>query len=119
MNNNIKSAKAPKSSPDSKMTFWTITPEGKVKINQYKLTKFLEQGGFFKITTKSGKSVVRVVDNIVSDAPDHELIDYVIRQVGLEEGQSPVRPASSLSVPRPAFLLLIITLHSINAYIQL
>ncbi|MBU2905118.1 hypothetical protein KO529_10010 [Arenibacter algicola] len=59
------------------MPFWTIASDGKVKIKQYELTKFLEKGGFCKTATKNGISVVRVENNIVSDAPDHEMIDYI------------------------------------------
>ncbi len=77
MKNKKEGANAHKSSENGTTPFWTITLEGKVKINQYKLIKFLEQGGFCKITTKLGKSVVRVVNNIVSEAPDHEMIDYI------------------------------------------
>ncbi len=77
MKKNNESAIAPKSSPKDQMTFWTITSDGKVKINQYKLTRFLEKGGFCKTTTKNGISVVRVVNNIVSDAPEHEMVDYI------------------------------------------
>lgn len=58
-------------------TFWTIAANGKVKINQFMLIKFLQKGGFYKITIKGDKSVVRVVENIVSEAPDHEMIDYI------------------------------------------
>ncbi|WP_372757891.1 hypothetical protein [Mariniflexile sp.] len=60
-----------------KFVFWTTDARGKLKINQYRLIKFLQKGGFFKTTTKNGKSVVRVTNNIVSEAPDHEMIDYV------------------------------------------
>jgi len=77
MTNIKKGAIAHKSSPKEEMTFWTIPSDGKVKINQYKLTKFLEKGGFCKTTTKNGISVVRVVNNIVSDVPDHEMVDYI------------------------------------------
>jgi len=58
-------------------TFWTIAANGKIKINQFRLIRFLQKGGFYKIATKSNKSVVRVVENIVSEAPDHEMIDYI------------------------------------------
>jgi hypothetical protein len=58
-----------------KFVFWTTDARGKLKINQYRLIKFLQKGGFYKTTTKNGKSVVRVKDNIVSEAPDFEMID--------------------------------------------
>jgi hypothetical protein len=57
--------------------FWTVPSQGKLKINQSKLITFLERGGFYKSTTKSGKIVVRVVKNIVSEAPDFKMIDYI------------------------------------------
>jgi len=77
MDNKNKYKLARKSSLPYQMTFWTITPDGKIKINQYELTKFLEAGGFHKTATKNGISVVRVVDNIVSETHDHEIIDYI------------------------------------------
>ena len=66
-----------KISPLGTKPFWTVTSDGKVKIHQNQLIKFLEQGGFCKIPGKNGISDVRVVNNIVSNAPDHEMIDYI------------------------------------------
>ncbi|MFK5878504.1 MAG: hypothetical protein QM478_03295 [Flavobacteriaceae bacterium] len=57
--------------------FWTITVNGKGQINQSKLIEFLQEAGFYKITTKNGKSVVRVKDNIVEDALDHDMVDHI------------------------------------------
>ncbi|MFT7034802.1 MAG: hypothetical protein ACJA2S_003320 [Cyclobacteriaceae bacterium] len=63
--------------PNNKKLFWKTDINGKVKINQHKLIKFLEQGGFCKIPNKNGISDVRVVNNVVIDAPDHEMIDFI------------------------------------------
>lgn len=57
--------------------FWETDVNGHVKINQHKLIEFFEDGGFRKTVTKKGKCIIRVTENIVSDAPDHELVDYV------------------------------------------
>lgn len=77
MINNIESASAPKSSTEDEMSFWTTNEGGKINIDHYRLIKFLQKGGFYKITTKTDKSVVRVKENIVSEAPDFEMIDYI------------------------------------------
>jgi len=77
MKNNNGRAAARKSNENSKTPFWKTDVNGKIKINQYRLIEFLQDGGFFKTTTKNGKSIVRVQDNIVSEAPDFVIIDYV------------------------------------------
>jgi len=79
MINKSKKVKALKGklNQNNSIVFWETKSKSGVKINQHKLISFLEKGGFCKTATKSGISIVRVLENIVSDAPDHEIIDYV------------------------------------------
>jgi hypothetical protein len=59
------------------IVFWEKDGGGKPKINQFKLIQFLQNGGYHKTTTKSGTSLIRVKENIVSEAQEYEIVDYV------------------------------------------
>lgn len=72
-----ESVKSLKLSERSETKFWKTDINGKVRIDQYRLIKFLQEGGFFKKTSKNGKDIVRVQDNIVSNAPDFVIIDHI------------------------------------------
>ena len=77
MKSSNESATALKPNERSKAPFWKTDVNGKIKIDQYRLIKFLQEGGFFKTTTKNGKTIVRVQKNIISEAPDFVIIDYL------------------------------------------
>jgi hypothetical protein len=89
MSNKTKKVKAltGKLNQKDSIVFWETKSNNIIKINQHKLMLFLGKGGFCKIATKTGIRVVRVVENIVSDAPDHEIIDYVKNHLISEKEQ--------------------------------
>ena len=75
--NNVDVLEKKEMEKETKSTFWSSDANGKVKINQIELIKFLQKGGFNKITSKSGTSIVKVTDNKVTKVVDYQIVDYV------------------------------------------
>ena len=62
---------------ETKITFWTSDANGKVKINQIDLIRFLQDAGFFKITSSNSTTIVRVRDNKVTEVADYQIVDFI------------------------------------------
>ena len=74
---NIEIKERAEKEKETRRTFWTSDANGKVKINQIALTKFLQIEGFYKIASKSSTSIVRVRDNKVTEVADYQIVDHI------------------------------------------
>ena len=95
---NIVELKTDEKEKETKSTFWTLDANGKVKINQIALTKFLQNGGFFKMTSKNSTSIVRVRDNKVTEVADYEMVDF-IKEFLLDNKHDGILEAFSNGIP--------------------
>jgi len=96
--NNIDEKRTEEKEKETKSTFWTLDANGKVKINQTALITFLQNGGFFKITSKNGTSNVRVRDNRVREVADYEIVDF-IKEFLLDNKCNEVLETFSIGMP--------------------
>ncbi|MCW5518492.1 hypothetical protein J1N09_01485 [Aureitalea sp. L0-47] len=96
--NNIEILTTPEKEKETQSTFWTLDANRKVKINQIALIKFLQNGGFFKMTSKYGTSIIRIRDNKVREVADYKIVDF-IKEFLLDNKHNDVLDVFSTGMP--------------------
>jgi hypothetical protein len=68
---------------NAKMTFWSKTDKGQVKIIHILFKQFLEDSGFYKYCPEGGKNYVfvKVTNNLIDHTSEKEIKDFVLNHL--------------------------------------